>query len=146
MVTVQYTIQKPAANTIQDIKFKLTLLYFYVIKTWWLSLHDVGHINEVTLRQTQLVLRRVITHACDILIYIQPLRPTQPPTLSGTGNEYRSRSRGWLGSREVSMLDSGAEGPGFKSQPRCCRVTVLGKLFTPIVPLFTKQRNWYQPS
>ena len=26
----------------------------------------------------------------------------------------------------------------FKSQPRRCRVTVLGKLFTPIVPLFTK--------
>ena len=25
---------------------------------------------------------------------------------------------------------------------RRCRVTVLGKLFTPIVPLFTKQRNW----
>jgi len=37
----------------------------------------------------------------------------------------------------VSMLDSGAEGPGFKSQLRRCRVTVLGKLFTPIVPLFT---------
>ena len=32
------------------------------------------------------------------------------------------------------MLDSGAEGPVFKSQPRRCRVTVLGKLFTPIVP------------
>ena len=48
---------------------------------------------------------------------------------------------GWLGSRVVSVLDSGAEGPGFKSQPRRCRVTVLGKLFTPIVPLFTKQRN-----
>jgi len=30
---------------------------------------------------------------------------------------------GWLGSRVVSVLDSGAEGPGFKSQPRCCRVT-----------------------
>jgi len=45
---------------------------------------------------------------------------------------------GWLGSRVVSVLDSGAEGPGFKSQPRRCRVTVLGKLFTPIVPLFTK--------
>jgi len=41
-----------------------------------------------------------------------------------------------------SVLDSGAEGPGFKSQPRRCRVIVLGKLFTPIVPLFTKQRNW----
>jgi len=29
-------------------------------------------------------------------------------------------------------------GPGFKSQPRRCRVTVSGKLVTPIVPLFTK--------
>jgi len=49
---------------------------------------------------------------------------------------------GWLGSRVVSVLDSGAEGPGFKSQPQRCRLTILGKLFTPIVPLFTKQRNW----
>ena len=49
---------------------------------------------------------------------------------------------GWLGSRVVSVLDSGAVGPGFKSQPRCCRVTVLGKLFTPTVPLFTKQQKW----
>jgi len=48
----------------------------------------------------------------------------------------------WLGSRVVSVLDSGAEGPGFKSQSRRCRVTVLGKMFTPIVPLFTKQQNW----
>ena len=30
--------------------------------------------------------------------------------------------------------------------PRRCQVTVLGKLFTPIVPLFTKQQNWQQPS
>ena len=45
-----------------------------------------------------------------------------------------------------SALDSGAERPGFKSQPRCCRLTILGKLFTPIVPLFTKQQNWQQPS
>ena len=49
---------------------------------------------------------------------------------------------GWLDSRVVSMLDSGAEGHRFKSQPRRSRVTVLGKLFTPIVPLFTKQQNW----
>jgi len=45
-------------------------------------------------------------------------------------------------SRVVSVLDSGAEGPRFESQLRRCRVTVLGKLFTPIVPLFTKQQNW----
>jgi len=48
----------------------------------------------------------------------------------------------WLVSRVVSVLNSGAEGSGFKSQSRRCRVTVQGKLFTPIVPLFTKQRNW----
>jgi len=48
---------------------------------------------------------------------------------------------GWLGSRVVSVLDP--EGPGFMtSQPRRCWVTVLSKLFAPIVPLFTKQRNW----
>ena len=55
-------------------------------------------------------------------------------------NAYTQRM-GWLGSRVVSVLDSGTEGPGFKSQSRRCRVTVLGKLFTPIVPLFTKQQN-----
>ena len=43
----------------------------------------------------------------------------------------------WLGSRVVSVLDSGTVGPAFKLKLRCCWVTVLGKLFTPIVPLFT---------
>jgi len=32
--------------------------------------------------------------------------------------------------------------PRFKLQSRRCRVTVLVKLFTPIVPLFTKQQTW----
>ena len=31
---------------------------------------------------------------------------------------------GWLGSRVVSVLDSGAEGPAFKSQSQRCRQTV----------------------
>jgi len=48
---------------------------------------------------------------------------------------------GWLGSRVVSMLVLGAEGPGFKSELWRCRVTVLGKLFTPIVRRFTEHRN-----
>jgi len=39
------------------------------------------------------------------------------------------------------VLDSGADGPRFRSQSRRCRVTVLGKLFTPILPLFTKQQK-----
>ena len=52
---------------------------------------------------------------------------------------------GWLGSRVFSVLDSGTVGHGFKSQPRRCRVTVLGKLFTPIVPLFTKHEIGSSP-
>jgi len=52
---------------------------------------------------------------------------------------------GWLGSRVVSVLDSGAEGPGFKSHRRRSRATVLGKLFTPIVPVFTKQQIGSSP-
>ena len=51
-------------------------------------------------------------------------------------------------SSRIKFADSVAEwlacwtqaqkGPGSNR----CRVTVLGKLFTPIVPLFTKQQNW----
>ena len=59
---------------------------------------------------------------------------------------HKSVCQMWLDIRVVSVLDSGAEGPGFKSQSRRCRVTVLGKLLTPIEPLFTKQQNWQQPS
>ena len=44
-----------------------------------------------------------------------------------------------LGSRVVSVLDSVAEGPGFKLQPG----NSLRQTVTPIVPLFTNQRNWY---
>jgi len=46
----------------------------------------------------------------------------------------------WLGSRAVSVLDSGAKGLG--SNRSSDVVAVSGELFTPIVPLFTKQQNW----
>jgi len=62
--------------------------------------------------------------------------------LPSPGKRYDNCRSHWLGSRVVSVLDSGAEGPGFKSQSRRCRVAVLGKLFAPIVPLFTKQQHW----
>ena len=55
--------------------------------------------------------------------------------------QLRSTVLWWLGSRVASVLDSGAVGPGFKSQLRYCRVTVLGKLLTPMVPLFIKQQK-----
>jgi len=62
-------------------------------------------------------------------------------TTSATEVEFLDRISdvGWLDSQVVSVLDSGAEGPGFKLQPQCCGVTVLGKPFALIVPLFTKQ-------
>jgi len=68
-----------------------------------------------------------------------PFPRFQPPLVYTEITEFSVGRRTWLGSRLVSVLDSGAEGPGFKSQPRRCRVTVLGKLFTPAVPLFTSQ-------
>jgi len=37
---------------------------------------------------------------------------------------------GWLGSRVVSVLDSGAVEPGCKSQPRCCRVSLRQTVHT----------------
>jgi len=42
----------------------------------------VGHINEATLRPTQLVLRRVTICGYAILVSNQPPRPTQLPTHS----------------------------------------------------------------
>ena len=62
-------------------------------------------------------------------------------TRDGMSSQSISLPVGWLGSRVVSVAED-AEGPGFNSQSRRCRVTVLGKLFTSIVPLFTKQQNW----
>ena len=50
---------------------------------------------------------------------------------------------GWLGSRVVSVLDSGAEGAGSnRSRNAVGNSLRQTKLFTPVVPLFTKQQNW----
>jgi len=65
-----------------------------------------------------------------------------PSTERGFFGHLSSLHGSGLVSRVVSVLDSGAVGPGFKSLPRRCRIAVVGKLFTPTVPLFTKQRNW----
>ena len=70
----------------------------------------------------------------------------EPKKFFGCLRLYVGLTTGWLGSRVVSVLDSGTDGPGFKSQSRRCLVAVLGNLFTPIVPLFTKQQNWQKPS
>ena len=60
------------------------------------------------------------------------INPWMDPThvhLWSRGPSQRRRLA-WLGSRVVSVLDSGgAVGPEFKAQPRRCRATALGKLF-----------------
>jgi len=38
--------------------------------------------------------------------------------------------KGWLGSRVVSVMDSGAEESGFKSQSRRCRVSLRQTVHT----------------
>jgi len=84
--------------------------------------------------------KRLLTGRELISIGLQPYKPAR--SVLPAGIYLPPPPVGWLGSRVVSVLDSGSEGPGFKSQSRRCRVTVLGKLFTPIVFLVTKQQNW----
>ena len=45
------------------------------------------------------------------------------------------------GSSVAEWLACWTQAHNSKSQSLRCRVTVLGKLFTPIVPLFTKQQK-----
>jgi len=77
---------------------------------------------------------------CHYLLHCQ--KPTESNSWVGIQKTKTIWRLQWLSSQVVSMLDSGAEEPGFNSQLRRCRVKVLGKLFTPIVPMFTKEQNW----
>jgi len=62
----------------------------------WHSSNGIGCISEVTLCQAQLVVGWVTVFGRSkwlhtTLVCNQPPRPTQPPALSGTGNEYRPK-------------------------------------------------------
>jgi len=70
----------------------------------------LGRINEVTLRRVRLVLDGWPSSADKPPQYFtKPPRPTQPPTLSGMGNEYQPKcddalrlgSKGWYGSFQL---------------------------------------------
>jgi len=80
-------------------------------------------------------LGRVSTCPCFILYIVSKRDQTNDIHLSG-------HLRGGSVAEWLVCWTQPQKKPGFKSQPQHCRVTVLGKLFTPIVPLFTKQRNW----
>jgi len=58
----------------------------------WRSSNIIGRINEVTLHRARLVLGWGPSSADKPPRYFtKPPRPTQPPTLSGTGNEYQRK-------------------------------------------------------
>jgi len=59
----------------------------------------IGHTDEVTQSGAQLALRRLTIRGI-VFVCKQPLRPTQPPTLSMTGND------GQLGGSAMWMLCS----------------------------------------
>ena len=92
------------------------------------------------LRSLAVWTQRLVSTACfDAQVHYGVDLGTKSPNLSSDWvgqNHCRIDTVGWLGSRVVSVLDSGAEGLGFKSQSRRCR-----ELLTPIVPLFTKHQN-----
>jgi len=78
------------------------------------SSNSVGHTNEVTLRQAQLVQRWVtIFGGQDTLVSNQPPRQTQPPTISRMENEYwpkcgdaqRLRSKGRKAGWHIPFAD-----------------------------------------
>jgi len=69
--------------------------------------------------------RRVIVQDAPLLYFNLAFRLTSSTSYRCVKFKFSTIFDGWLGSRVVSMLDSGAVGPGFKSQPRRCRVTVL---------------------
>ena len=55
----------------------------------WPNSNDVSHINKVNLCQAWSVVRWVVTICGHVhLLYSQPHKPTQPPTLSGTGKTH----------------------------------------------------------
>jgi len=57
--------------------------------------------------------------------------PPRHQCQSTEGNYRQLGYTGWLGSRVVSVLDSGSVRPGFKLQSRCCRVSLGQTVHTP---------------
>ena len=78
--------------------------------------------------------RLIVTIVLSTSRYRRALRPVTVTWVTTFLRELKTFTFNWLNLllRLCTMGGSVAE----------CRVTVLGKLFTPIVPLFTKQQNW----
>ena len=136
-----------------------SFMVFSLAINWTLSFcHIEGHTKETSSKKAAAVFcngesrgaqqeRRNVFQWCEWELWFVDLRRWVVKTGQISELSISLAATDWVGTvnpecRVVSVLDSGADGPGFKSQSRHCRVTVLSKLFTPIVPLFTKQQNW----
>ena len=106
----------------------------------WACLHSAQQAPKTPTPVTHIQQHRLFDGHYEQLIHLQVIGKEQTKQYT-TQHQNTTEHMLELGSRVVSVLDSGTERPGFKLQPRRCRVTVLGKLFAPIVPLFTKQQN-----
>jgi len=85
-------IHQSASTTTADFTLYLFSLFHFTFVSAWRSGSGVGRINEFALRRARLipgwltVFGGQTTSVCN-----QPPRPTQLPTLRGTGNEYRPK-------------------------------------------------------
>jgi len=78
-------------NNDEDITSFAEVTNCYGLEAAWRSDDIVGRINEATLRRARLVLRWVTVFGGKKppQYFTKTSRPTQTPTLSGTGNEYQ---------------------------------------------------------
>jgi len=78
-------------------------------------------------------------HVRDMLTLIKcEKKLCDPSTMRAIPERFCDGVGWWLGGPAVSVPDSGSKEHGFESQSRRCRVAVLGKLVTPIVPRSTQ--------
>jgi len=140
-VTVQTLHSKITSNSISNKRKEISFEHILWNSTVQLSSKEVdglqGQEKLVTLAEN---CSTVIANNMKKTSKIRPSHSSLTCYYLGPLRQHMLKSTriAWLGSWVVSVLDSGAEGPVFKSQSRRCWVPVLGKLFTPIVPLFTK--------
>jgi len=106
----------------------------------WACLHSAQQAPKTPTPVAHIQQHRLFDGHYEQLIHLQVIGKEQTKQYT-TQHQNTTEHMLEIGSRVVSVLDSGTERPGFKLQPRRCRVTVLDKPFAPIVPLFTKQQN-----
>ena len=105
-------------------------------RKWHIGYHMTSHDDDVTWSQ----------RCCEavrwaILVTAWLLVTSVAKHEACRSDQWAKLLTGWLGGVVVRALESWSRGRGFDSCRGTIRATTLGKLFTPNVPLFTKQYN-----